>query len=138
MFIILAAVIACSSFGLRAIEEYHPCCHLPVLCSFGYGRSVLPDGLHLPWFCPGHGLCRWRVVLYVFAILLTRGKKDRLSENTKTKIFASALLSLVGFGIVLFAIFKQEFLASSLDAPDENVLPIKEVGVSMLSTDFNG
>ena len=78
------------------------------------------------------------VVLYVFAILLTRGKKDRLSENTKTKIFASALLSLVGFGIVLFAIFKQEFLASSLDAPDENVLPIKEVGVSMLSTDFNG
>ena len=35
------------------------------------------------------------VVLYVFAILLTKGAKDKLSDNTKQKVFASALLSLV-------------------------------------------
>ena len=138
MFIILAAVIACSSLACvlsKSIIRAATYLFFTLLGTAGLyflmGYTFL-GSVQVMVYAGGV------VVLYVFAILLTRGKKDRLSENTKTKIFASALLSLVGFGIVLFAIFKQEFLASSLDAPDENVLPIKEVGVSMLSTDFNG
>ncbi|MBR1889947.1 MAG: NADH-quinone oxidoreductase subunit J [Alloprevotella sp.] len=78
------------------------------------------------------------VVLYVFAILLTRGRKDQLSQNTKTKIFASALLSLAGLGIFVFAILKGNFATNPLAAPNEGILSMNDVGSSMLSTGDNG
>ena len=136
MFIILAAVIACSSLACVLSKSIIRAATYLFFALLGTAGLYFLMGYTFLGSVQVMVYAGGVVVLYVFAILLTRGKKDRLSENTK--IFASALLSLVGFGIVLFAIFKQEFLASSLDAPDENVLPIKEVGVSMLSTDFNG
>ena len=102
MFIILAAVIACSSLA----------CVL--------SKSII------------------RAATYLFFALLGTAGLYFLMGYT---FLGSVQVMVYAGGVVVlyvFAIFKQEFLASSLDAPDENVLPIKEVGVSMLSTDFNG
>lgn len=78
------------------------------------------------------------IVLYVFAILLTRGTKDSLSENTKSKIILSAVLSLVGFGLAAYLIFMQQFKAEVLAAPNESVLTMQQIGTNMLSTDQGG
>ncbi len=78
------------------------------------------------------------IVLYVFAILLTRGTKDSLSENTKSKIILSAVLSLVGFGLAAYLIFIQQFKAEMLAAPNESVLTMQQIGTNMLSTDQGG
>lgn len=78
------------------------------------------------------------IVLYVFAILLTRGTKDSLSENTKPKIILSAVLSLVGFGLAAYLIFIQQFKAEVLAAPNESVLTMQQIGTNMLSTDQGG
>ena len=78
------------------------------------------------------------IVLYVFAILLTRGTKDSLSENTKSKIILSAVLSFVGFGLAAYLIFIQQFKAEVLAAPNESVLTMQQIGTNMLSTDQGG
>ena len=78
------------------------------------------------------------IVLYVFAILLTRGTKDSLSENTKSKIILSAVLSLIGFGLAAYLIFIQQFKAEVLAAPNESVLTMQQIGTNMLSTDQGG
>lgn len=78
------------------------------------------------------------VVLYVFSILLTSGAKDVLSKNTKTKVAASALLSLVGFAAFLFVLLTQQFKAAALEAPTEGIINISSIGQLMLSTDRGG
>lgn len=78
------------------------------------------------------------IVLYVFAILLTRGVKDRISENTRKKIALSAVLSLVGLGLVGYIIFTAKLRSAVLTAPDERVMSMTRVGENMLSTDMNG
>lgn len=78
------------------------------------------------------------VVLYVFSILLTSGAKDVLSKNTRTKVAASALLSLVGFAAFLFVLLTYKFKAAALDAPTEGIISINYIGQHMLSTDRNG
>ncbi|MBP3228973.1 MAG: NADH-quinone oxidoreductase subunit J [Bacteroidaceae bacterium] len=78
------------------------------------------------------------IVLYVFAILLTRGTKDRISENTRSKIALSALLSLVGFGLVAFIIFTANLRAQVITAPDESVMNMSTLGRNLLSTDPDG
>ena len=78
------------------------------------------------------------VVLYVFAILLTRGAKDKLSDNTKQKIFVSAILSLVGFGAFVYAFLKAEFGTDKLVAPNESIISMKDIGMNLLSTEANG
>ena len=78
------------------------------------------------------------VVLYVFAILLTRGAKDKLSDNTKQKIFVSALLSLVGFGAFVYAFLKAGFGTDKLVAPNESIISMKDIGMNLLSTETNG
>ncbi|MBR1387258.1 MAG: NADH-quinone oxidoreductase subunit J [Alloprevotella sp.] len=78
------------------------------------------------------------VVLYVFAILLTRGRKDQLSKNSKSKIFSTLLLCLVGLAIFVLGIMKYQFQAEALSAPNEGVLKLSEVGSKMLSTGDGG
>ena len=85
------------------------------------------------------------IVLYVFAILLTRGTQDKLSENTKIKIVMSALLSLVGLGIFVYIILKQNFMELlsqpgnlALTAPDESVMTMSQIGQNMLSSAEGG
>lgn len=78
------------------------------------------------------------VVLYVFSILLTSGAKDALSKNTKTKVAASALLSLVGFAAFLSVLLTHQFKAAVLGAPAEGTIIINSIGQYMLSTDRNG
>lgn len=78
------------------------------------------------------------IVLYVFAILLTRGAKDRISENSRTKIALSAVLALVGFGLVAFIVFTANLRHAVLTAPDEKVMTMTRVGENLLSTETNG
>ena len=78
------------------------------------------------------------IVLYVFAILLTRGTKDKLRENTMQKILMSALLAVGGFCVVVYLLFVQHFKAQVLTAPNESVLTIQQIGNNMLSTDVYG
>lgn len=78
------------------------------------------------------------IVLYVFAILLTRGSQDRLSENTKTKVVLSALLSVVGFGVLGFILLTARLRAEILTAPSEDIITMQRIGENMLSTDVNG
>lgn len=78
------------------------------------------------------------IVLYVFAILLTRGVKDKLSENTKAKILSAALLSAAGLGLFLFLFFTYQFKAQVLTAPTESVLPMEKIGTALLSADKGG
>lgn len=78
------------------------------------------------------------VVLYVFSILLTSGTKEALRKTTAKKIVASVLLSLAGFAMFVFILFKEQFKAFALDAPDEKVITMDHIGKHMLSTEFNG
>lgn len=138
MFIILAAFILCSSVACVLTKS--------ILRSATYLFFALIGTAGL-YFLLGYtflGAVQLMVyaggvvVLYVFAILLTRGRKDQLSQNTKAKIFSSALLSLAGLALIVFAVLKYRFEAEVLTAPDENVLAMKDVGKQMLSTDVGG
>lgn len=78
------------------------------------------------------------VVLYVFSILLTSGTQKVLRKTTVKKIVASALLSLLGFAMFVFVLFKEQFKAMALGAPDEKIISMEQIGKSMLSTEANG
>lgn len=78
------------------------------------------------------------IVLYVFAILLTRGAKDKLSENTLAKVLSAGLLSLAGLGIFLFLFMTYQFKAQILTAPTESVLSMDTIGNALLSAGENG
>lgn len=78
------------------------------------------------------------VVLYVFSILLTSGTQEVLRKTTIKKIVASVLLSLLGFAMFVFVLFKEQFKAMALGAPDEKIISMEQIGKSMLSTEANG
>ena len=78
------------------------------------------------------------VVLYVFSILLTSGTQEVLRKTTVKKIVASVLLSLLGFAMFVFVLFKEQFKAMALGAPDEKIISMDQIGKSMLSTEANG
>lgn len=78
------------------------------------------------------------VVLYVFSILLTSGTQEVLRKTTVKKIVASALLSLLGFAMFVSVLFKEQFKAMALGAPDEKIISMDQIGKSMLSTEANG
>lgn len=78
------------------------------------------------------------VVLYVFSILLTSGTQEVLKKTTVKKIVASVLLSLLGFAMFVFVLFKEQFKAMALGAPDEKIISMEQIGKSMLSTEANG
>lgn len=138
MFIILAVFIACSSLACVLTKSIIRAATYLFFALLGTAGLYFLMGYTFLGSVQVMVYAGGVVVLYVFAILLTRGKKDRLSENTKKKIFSSALLSIVGFCIVVFAFLKQGFSTAALDAPNEKVLPINEVGSAMLSTEVNG
>ena len=84
------------------------------------------------------------VVLYVFSILLTSGQQEKLSKNTVSKVVASALLSIVGFGVFLLMLLKSKLFDSvaALGAPTEAVgvenNSINQIGRFMLSSGEGG
>ena len=139
MFIVLAVLIVCSSFACVIAKS--------ILRSATYLFFVLIGTAGL-YFLMGYTFlgsvqvmvyAGGIVVLYVFAILLTKGSKDKLSENTKGKMFASGLLCLAGFGTFVYAIFKMKWsMYETLSAPDEGVLTINTLGEKLLSTGEGG
>ena len=84
------------------------------------------------------------VVLYVFSILLTSGQQEKLSKNTVSKVVASALLSIVGFGVFLLMLLKSKLFDSvaALGTPTEAVgvenNSIDQIGHFMLSSSEGG
>ncbi|QFQ12406.1 NADH-quinone oxidoreductase subunit J [Pseudoprevotella muciniphila] len=79
------------------------------------------------------------IVLYVFAILLTRGSKDQLSENSKTKIALSAILSIVGFGLVVFLIFTSHLRGALLEpVQGPHGMTMQYIGENLLSSGEKG
>ena len=84
------------------------------------------------------------VVLYVFSILLTSGQQEKLSKNTVSKVIASALLSIAGFGVFLFMLLKNKLFDSvaALGTPTEAVgaenNSINQIGHFMLSSGEGG
>lgn len=78
------------------------------------------------------------IILYVFAILLTRGVKDKLSENTRKKVVGAGLLSVAGLTLFGFLFFTHQFQSAVLTAPTETVLPMEEIGKSLLSANEGG
>ena len=84
------------------------------------------------------------VVLYVFSILLTSGQQEKLSKNTVSKVVASALLSIVGFGVFLLMLLKSKLFDSvaALGAPTEAIgvenNSINQIGRFMLSSGEGG
>ena len=136
MFIILAVMITVSSFATVMAKSVLRAAAYLFFALMGY---TFLGSVQVMVYCGGI------VVLYVFAILLTRGAKDKLSENTKSKIFASAMLSLLGFGAFVYAIVKANLLNNMLLTPDPleapsegSTISISEIGQNMLSTDVDG
>lgn len=84
------------------------------------------------------------VVLYVFSILLTSGQQEKLSKNIVSKVVASALLSIAGFGVFLFMLLKNKLFenVAALGAPTEAVgtetNSIDQIGHFMLSSGEGG
>lgn len=85
------------------------------------------------------------IVLYVFSILLTSGQQEVINKNTKAKVIASAVLALVGFGVFLFVLLKQQLFEgiAALGSPAEPIgatahNSIDEIGSYMLSSGSEG
>ena len=78
------------------------------------------------------------IVLFVFAVLLTSAKEDKLSENTLLKNIGSAVIALVGLGIFVAIICLHGFEVSALPHPDETIMPMTTIGKNMLSTNHEG
>lgn len=81
------------------------------------------------------------IVLYVFAILLTDGAKDKTFNRTLKDASWGFILSLVGFGMFVWVVLTHDFKAQILTAPSETanaVTSINSIGVNMLSTGDNG
>jgi NADH-quinone oxidoreductase subunit J len=86
------------------------------------------------------------VVLYVFAILLTKGVRDKLSKRSLGKIIASLVATLAGAALLLFIILSHNFVnsvagvstADKMLAPSESLIPIDKIGSYMLSSGADG
>ena len=94
-------------------------------------------GYTFPCFSTGHGVCRWHVVLYVFAVLLTSGEGDRVAKLKRSKFFAGLGTAIVGGAIVLFITLKHRFVTVATDmTPVEG--DIHSLGHQLLSSDKFG
>ena len=78
------------------------------------------------------------IVLFVFAVLLTSAKEDKLSENTLLKNIGAAVIALVGLGIFMTILCLHGFDVAALTSPDETIMPITTIGKNMLSTNHEG
>lgn len=78
------------------------------------------------------------IVLFVFAVLLTSAKEDKLSENTLLKNIGAAVIALVGLGIFMTILCLHGFDVAALTSPDEAIMPMTTIGKNMLSTNHEG
>lgn len=78
------------------------------------------------------------IVLFVFAVLLTSAKDEKLTSNSLAKTFGALAISLAGFGIFMGILYAHGFFVAPLTAPNESVMSMHTLGHNMLSTDHNG
>ncbi len=150
MFIILAAVIAIFSFATVLAKSIMRAATYLFFVLLGTAGIYFLMGYTFLGSVQVMVYCGGIIVLFVFAIMLTKGGTDKLSENTKLKTFASALLCLAGFATFVYAIVKAKLAANSfggvkaavLTAPvephDGETNSIQDIGQMLLSTDYNG
>lgn len=143
MFIILAAVIAIFSFATVLTKSIMRAATYLFFVLLGTAGLYFLMGYTFLGSVQVMVYCGGVIVLFVFAIMLTKGGRDVLSENTKLKTFASALLSLAGFATFVFVIVKAKLEAlGPLTAPVEPLTgdtnSIQDIGTKLLSTDVGG
>lgn len=81
------------------------------------------------------------IVLYVFSILLTEGAKTETFKRSMKDATWGALLSLVGFLVIVGIVVGHDFKRTLLTAPSETanmVTSINSIGINMLSTGEGG
>lgn len=81
------------------------------------------------------------IVLYVFAILLTDGAKDKTFKRTRKDASRGLLLSLAGFVTFAWVILSHQFKAQLLSAPSEQVsanATVQSIGHHLLSSGQGG
>lgn len=78
------------------------------------------------------------IVLFVFAVLLTSAKEEKLTGNSLAKTIGAVALSLAGFGVFMGILYAHGFSVEALTAPNEGVMTMKTLGHQMLSTNHNG
>jgi|SRR5574344_1378212 NADH-quinone oxidoreductase subunit J len=70
-------------------------------------------------------------VLYVFSILLTSGKGDRVEKLKGGKFFAGLVSTIAGLAVCLFFMLKNKFIAGAF-IPGE--LGVKTIGQTLMGT----
>lgn len=150
MFIILAAVIAIFSFATVLTKSIMRAATYLFFVLLGTAGLYFLMGYTFLGSVQVMVYCGGVIVLFVFAIMLTKGGRDVLSENTKLKMFASALLSLAGFVTFVYVIIKAKLAALVEVGPDNVALTapvepqngdtnsIQNIGSMLLSTDHGG
>lgn len=73
------------------------------------------------------------VVLYVFSILLTRSDKDMKYKISRPKLVSVLLTTIVGCALILFLIFTNGFVLSTI--PQGVEFGVKEIGLTLIGGD---
>jgi len=77
------------------------------------------------------------VVLIIFSILLTSHIGERFPRLTFKKAIASALVAIAGAALCIATLLQYDFHQKVITAPAEE-LPVREIGLSLLSYGKNG
>ena len=73
------------------------------------------------------------LVLFIFAILLTKAKGDHNEPGDRRRVVAGGITALAGAAIVLGAIFKHRFLYAPITA-GEHEIDMKVIGNALMGT----
>lgn len=150
MFIILAAVIAIFSFATVLTKSIMRAATYLFFVLLGTAGLYFLMGYTFLGSVQVMVYCGGVIVLFVFAIMLTKGGRDKLSENTKLKMISSALLCIAGFATFVYAMIKAKLATLLQEGPANVVLTapvephdgeansIHDVGTFLLSTDHSG
>lgn len=74
------------------------------------------------------------LILFIFAILLTNAKGDKMESGDKRKIFAGIVTALAGVVITTLVVIKQDFLYIA-PAAGEHEIDMKAIGTAMMGTE---
>ncbi|RRD80338.1 NADH-quinone oxidoreductase subunit J [Alloprevotella sp. OH1205_COT-284] len=140
MFVILAVLIVCSSIATVVTKSIVRAATYLLFVLLGTAGLYFLLGYTFLGSVQIMVYAGGIIVLYVFSILLTSGKQERLTENSRLKSLSALLLSLVGLAVVVGIFWAHGFIgAETLTAPSEAATPsMHQIGEHMLSTDRKG
>lgn len=75
------------------------------------------------------------LILFIFAILLTSSKGERLEKRYRKRVFPAIALAVAGIAITLTAVFKHKFLyGDNTTILGEQEIDMKEIGHAIMGT----